>query len=170
MRVRLRGLGLARRRAHRTRRSSGGAPSFTTWSGTRSGPATRLGWAPSVDFDELIALLVEAELARLAARCSAGDALVDRVVRAGRRVPREARGVRAGPPASSSAARASASRTPAAIASGSSGSKSTAASPQTSGSEPARDAATGQPHAIASSGGRPKPSYRLGKTMQAARR
>ncbi len=59
---------------------------------------------------------------------------------------------------------------PAAIASGSSGSNRTAASPHTSGSEPAAAAATGQPHAIASTGGRPNPSYRLGKTRQAARR
>src|SRR5438132_1945663 len=38
------------------------------------------------------------------------------------------------------------------------GSKSSAASPHTSGSEVAFEAATGQPQAIASSGGRPKPS------------
>ena len=52
------------------------------------------------------------------------------------------------------------------MSSGESGSKYSAASPQTSGSEVAFDAATGQPHAIASSGGSPKPSYRLGKTRQ----
>ena len=57
-----------------------------------------------------------------------------------------------------------------AIASRSSGSNSSAASPQTSASEPRPDAATGTAHAIASSGGRPKPSKRLGKTTAAAPR
>ena len=38
------------------------------------------------------------------------------------------------------------------------------------GERPARAAATGVPQAIASRIGGPKPSYRLGKTRQAARR
>ena len=38
------------------------------------------------------------------------------------------------------------------------GSKYSAASPHTSGKDVALDTATGQPHAIASSGGSPKPS------------
>ena len=50
------------------------------------------------------------------------------------------------------------------------GSKSAAASPQASAIAGMFEAATGHPHAIASSGGWPKPSYRLGKTRQAARR
>ena len=53
---------------------------------------------------------------------------------------------------------ASTSSTAAAIASGSFGSKRRAASPTTSGSEPTSEHATGQPQAIASSGGWPKPS------------
>ena len=48
------------------------------------------------------------------------------------------------------------------------GSNSRAASPTTSGSEATFEHATGQPHAIASSGGWPKPSYRLGNTSAAA--
>ena len=68
------------------------------------------------------------------------------------------RAARSSPRGPSSSARASASTAPAAIAPGSCGSKRTAASPTTSGNEPALDAATGQPHAIASTGGRPNPS------------
>ena len=48
--------------------------------------------------------------------------------------------------------------TAAATATGSRGSKYSAASPQTSGTAPASAAGTGQPSAMASSGGRPKPS------------
>ena len=51
-----------------------------------------------------------------------------------------------------------AARMPEAMESGSRGSKSAAASPHTSLSDPASEAATGQPDAIASSGGSPKPS------------
>ena len=63
----------------------------------------------------------------------------------------------AGPPASSA-------RSAPAIAARSSGSKSSAASPATSGSEEAFEHATGTPRAIASSTGRPKPSYSEGNT------
>ena len=55
-----------------------------------------------------------------------------------------------------------ASRIPAAIAAGSSGSTRTAASPHASSSEGWDDATTGVPHAIASITGIPKPSYRDG--------
>ena len=44
------------------------------------------------------------------------------------------------------------------IALTSAGSNASAASPHTSATAPVADAATGQPHAIASSGGAPKPS------------
>src|SRR5207302_1254282 len=44
-----------------------------------------------------------------------------------------------------------------------------AAAPATSGSEPARLATTGVPHAIASTGGRPKPSISDGCTSATAR-
>ena len=86
-----------------------------------------------------------------------GSRLVDPVVGAGGRLPREPRGVRepAGPEVVRAGERL---ETPAAIDAGSCGSNRTAASPTTSGSEPAFDAATGQPHAIASTGGRPNPS------------
>ena len=51
-----------------------------------------------------------------------------------------------------------------------SGSNASAASPQTSAIAPRADAATGQPDAIASTSGMPKPSNRLGKTSAVARR
>ena len=51
-----------------------------------------------------------------------------------------------------------------AIASGSAGSTYTAASPATSCSTGRSERITGQPRAIASRGGRPKPSNRVGKT------
>ncbi len=87
-----------------------------------------------------------------------GEPRVDPIVRAGRLVPGEQ--FRPGVAPARSAHRSDREphrrrrRSPA----GSSGSNRTAASPHTSGSEPAAAAATGQPHAIASTGGRPKPS------------
>ena len=51
---------------------------------------------------------------------------------------------------------------------GESGSTYSAASPQTSGTAAAVEAITGQPQLIASSGGRPKPSYDEGKTSAIA--
>ena len=95
---------------------------------------------------------------------------VDVLVGAGRRLPREE--PRPLEPARRplAPARASTSSTAAAIAAASFGSKSRAASPTTSGSDATSEHATGQPHAIASTGGWPKPSYSDGKTSAAARR
>ena len=59
--------------------------------------------------------------------------------------------------------------TAAAISSGSVGSKRHAASPTISGSAVVFEHATGQPQAIASSGGSPKPSYSEGNTSAEAR-
>jgi hypothetical protein len=52
----------------------------------------------------------------------------------------------------------------------SSGANVSAAPPHASTSAPTFDAATGHPHAMASSGGCPKPSARLGKIMPEAAR
>ncbi len=59
---------------------------------------------------------------------------------------------------------------PSAIAAGSYGSTSTAASPATSGSDDTFDVTTGVPLAIASSGGSPNPSYSDGNTNTPASR
>ena len=100
-------------------------------------------------------MLVEADLRRLQ---GSERELVDAVVLACGRLPGEARGT--GDPERPELGRPlrDASSTPAAIAAGSAGSKATAASPTTSGSDPARETATGHPQAMASSGGSPKPS------------
>ena len=55
-----------------------------------------------------------------------------------------------------------------AISGGESGSTYRAASPQTSGTAVADEASTGQSQLIASSGGRPKPSYDEAKTSAIA--
>ena len=55
-----------------------------------------------------------------------------------------------------------------AISSGSYGSQKNAAPRKISGSEPARDTTTGHPNDSASSGGRPKPSYKDGNMKQEA--
>jgi hypothetical protein len=57
---------------------------------------------------------------------------------------------------------------PAAMPAVSSGSTNSAASPHTSGNEPARAATTGTPSDIASSGGMPHPSSREGKASATA--
>ena len=57
---------------------------------------------------------------------------------------------------------------PSAIARGSYGLTRTAPSPTTSGSEETLDTTTGVPLAMASSGGRPNPSYSEGKTNTSA--
>jgi hypothetical protein len=59
---------------------------------------------------------------------------------------------------------------PSAIEPASYGSTSTAASPTTSGSEDTFEVTTGVPLAMASSGGRPNPSYSDGKTKTPASR
>ena len=100
-------------------------------------------------------------------RGSGGELAVDVVVPRGAFLPREERRLRK--PLLDELP-SSACRTAAAIASTEVGSKYTAASLQTSGSEAAFEDATGQPLAIASSGGSPNPSYRLGKTSAPARR
>ena len=48
----------------------------------------RLGWQPEVSFDELVRLLVDAELEQLCRRVSPSSSRVDRVVRAGASRPR----------------------------------------------------------------------------------
>ena len=125
--------------------------------GDAGGRAQRLGWEPEVSFEELVRLLVDAELERLLG-ASGPELAVDRVVRRGRALPREERlraRARARPLVRVRRGRRS---TASAIARGSCGSKRRAASPTTSGSDAAFEHATGQPQAIASSGGRPKPS------------
>src|SRR5207244_1392771 len=104
----------------------------------------RRRWAPAVGLEELVTRLVHPSQERPDARAS--------------------------PLAPHSPGAASTSRTAAAIDSGDSGSNSLAASPTISGSDAASEQATGQPHAIASSGGWPNPSYSEGKTTAAARR
>jgi len=59
---------------------------------------------------------------------------------------------------------------PWAIASSLYGSTSSAPSPTTSGSDEMREVTTGVPQAMASSGGRPKPSYNEGKAKTEAMR
>ena len=82
---------------------------------------------------------------------------------AARRRPRSTR-----PRRSSSSSRTRA--IPCAIASSEYGSTSRAPSPTTSGSDEMREVTTGVPQAMASSGGRPKPSYSEGKANTAAMR
>ena len=64
----------------------------------------------------------------------------------------------------------STSRMPRAISKTFSGFTITAASPTTSGNELTFEVTTGVPHAIASSGGRPKPSYNEGNANSSAAR
>src|ERR1700727_1850287 len=59
-------------------------------------------------------------------------------------------------------------RIAAAISPGSYGSQKNATPSKSSGREPARETTTGHPDDMASNGGRPKPSYRDGKTKQDA--
>ena len=138
-----------------TSRCGAARPSCTTSSATRRRPARCSAGRRRSPSRSSCSLLVDAELARLGGQPV--ELAVDLVVRARARVP--------GEPGCAGEAlrdplvrRASTSRTASAIAAGSVGSKSRAASPQTSGSDAAFEQATGQPQAIASSGGRPKPS------------
>jgi hypothetical protein len=95
----------------------------------------------------------DARAGKLGQRSSPQTVSVSRAVRS-----HEKSSARASPRSTHGAGSASTSSTASAIARGSRGSKSRAASPTVSGSAATFEHATGQPHAIASSGGRPKPS------------
>ena len=103
---------------------------------------------------------IEAAAERYAAAYEGAGAelAVDVLVRLRGALPGELGCARAIPRALHVPGSASTSATAAAISSGSSGAKYRAASPHTSGSDAATEQATGQPQAIASSGGSPKPS------------
>ena len=106
-------------------------------------------------FEELVHSLVDADVAALKAQ--RGERAIDRIVSPGRLVPGEQRGPLE-PPLDQVAGtiKHGEDRLGDLIHRG--GFEVSAASPQTSGSDPARETATGVPDTIASSGGWPKPS------------
>ena len=52
--------------------ASSARPRWTCWSATRRKARDELGWEPTVDFEELVRMMVDADLERVGSRWPAG--------------------------------------------------------------------------------------------------